>query len=248
MRLLLSNDDGYDSPGINILAETLAREHEVTICAPLRQMSATGHAVNIFKPLEIQRISPRIIALDGTPADCVKAAISGLFPDVTFDAVISGINDGPNLGEDVFYSGTVAAAREGALNGIFSIACSRDGWGIGTNYENPSLFIRKLLSSFSQEQLQRNTILNINFPLAGTWNSVELCSLGTRIYQDVARIYKEGNKEFLQIEGESPSFIDQPGSDLNAIHHGNVSITALANVEHDQLVHAALSEIIDILK
>lgn len=240
MTLLLSNDDGYLSPGLTILAETLSAGHRVFICAPYRQMSATSHAVNIFKPLELFRISPTVCALDGTPADCVKVGLSGIFPEVRFDLVISGINDGPNLGEDVIYSGTVAAAREASLNGYPALACSRDGWNVGKHYEQPSLFIARLLDHFPASLLHTPTILNINFPQTGNCEKYALTSLGKRIYTDDLVYYQEEGREFIRIEGDPPGFHPVPGSDLDAVSQGLVSITPLANAEHDPRISRCL--------
>ncbi len=234
MKILLSNDDGYQAEGLNVLAAVLSEKHEIYICAPFRQMSSTGHAVNIFKPLEIHTVSENIYALDGTPADCVKVALDGFFSNIKFDMVISGINDGPNLGDDIFYSGTVAAAREGSLNGLFSIACSRDGWGLKDNYLNPARFILRLLDHLSPEIIQINTILNVNFPQKGECREFQMTSLAKRVYTNEIKYFSQNGKSYLQIEGDPPYSVLTPGSDMEAILNGLVSITPLANMEHDQ--------------
>ena len=124
MKILVSNDDGIYSPGIQMLAKRLTQLGTVYVIAPDRERSAAGHSLTLDRPLLVEEIKERMFSVNGTPTDCVHMAISGLF-DFEHDMVVSGINHGPNMGEDVFYSGTVAAAMEGYLFGVPSIAFSQ---------------------------------------------------------------------------------------------------------------------------
>src|SRR5712691_956794 len=121
--ILVTNDDGYRSEGIRVLADALAPLGEVTVVAPIEEASAIGHALTLRRPLRLEHISERVLAVDGTPTDCVNLAITHVFKGLP-DLVVSGINKGWNLGDDVTYSGTVAGALEAALLGIPSIAVS----------------------------------------------------------------------------------------------------------------------------
>ena len=123
MRILLSNDDGFDAPGIQILAEALATRHEVTVVAPAVEQSAKSHAFSMWEPIRVQKRGPGRFVVHGTPADCVYIGLHSLCEDRP-DVVVSGVNKGANLGEDVHYSGTVAAAKEAALQGITGLAVS----------------------------------------------------------------------------------------------------------------------------
>ncbi len=240
MNILLTNDDGYLAAGLRTLCEKLEGRHRLYICAPMKQMSAMSHAITLFKPLEIIRSGGASFAVDGTPADCIKVALFYLFKDVRFDAVISGINSGPNMGDDIVYSGTVAGAREGSLNNIFSIAASLDAWDEKKDFDRPARFISELLDMLDNKIFNGNLLLNINFPDVENPGGVRITHLGKRIYKDSVISDKEGDKEFVTITGEEPGFGHDEGSDLNAVHDSYISITPLANDIRDPLLNESL--------
>jgi 5'-nucleotidase len=229
VNLLITNDDGYQSPGIRLLLEKLSVKHDVYLCAPKRQMSASGHAITLFKPMELIRVSEREYAVDGTPADCVKVALYHLYEKVKFDMIVSGVNDGPNMGDDIFYSGTVAAAREGSMNHIFAIAASLDGWKSGKDFVFPAEFIAELVDRISPDMLKENIVLNINFPNLPSVNGVKVTHLGERVYKDFIQVGEKDGLVTVTIAGDDPTFNDDQGSDMNAVSEGFISITPIAN-------------------
>jgi 5'-nucleotidase len=240
MNILLTNDDGYGAPGINLLKEKLVMDHKVYICAPMRQMSASSHAITLFKPMEMLKVNDCIYAVDGTPSDCVKIALFHFFRDIKFNAVISGINDGPNMGDDILYSGTVAGAREGSLNNIFSIAVSMDGWSINKNFDIPALFISELLERLERSFIKSNLMLNINFPDSCEPKGIKVTHLGKRIYKDRVISEEKEGKLLLTITGDEPGFYHDEGSDMNSVSDGYISITPLANEITDPVLKKRL--------
>jgi len=241
MNILLTNDDGYLAKGIQILYEKLSPNHNVYLCAPLKQMSASSHAISLFKPMEIKKVSENIYALDGTPADCVKVALLHLFKEVSFDIVLSGINDGPNMGEDIFYSGTVAGAREGLMNDIFSIASSIDGWSENKNFDKAASFLSELLQNIPKAILKEKIFLNINFPGIPNFKGIKVTHLGKRIYKDFVIYEEKDGKSFATLTGDEPGFSPHNGSDMSSVSEGYISITPLANEVFDPRLRDRLS-------
>src|SRR2546421_12682421 len=162
-RILITNDDGYRSAGIAALADAVAGLGEVTIVAPVTEASAIGHALTLRHPLRLERIADRLFAVDGTPTDCVNIAVTQVFKGLP-DLVVSGINKGWNLGDDVTYSGTVAGALEGALLGIAAIAVSlkatRGAYDFGPSAQAAAAFADAIF----RNPLPSRTFLNINVP------------------------------------------------------------------------------------
>ena len=229
MNILLTNDDGYNSEGIQALYKVLSKEHNVMFSAPLTEKSAAGHGVSLFKPMKYKDITDGY-ALDGTPADCVKVALFGLYKEVKFDLVVSGINNGSNMGDDIFYSGTVAAAREGLLNGIPGIACSIERkTGEKQNYTLAAEFICRLINKTSENILKQQIVLNVNFPLQGNYDKIKITHLGKRVYNDTIHFEEKNDEKYASIIGDHLSFLHCEGSDLNCVDEGNVSITPLSN-------------------
>jgi 5'-nucleotidase len=229
MNILLTNDDGYQAPGIQTLKTGLSESHNVYLCAPLRQMSATSHAITLFKPMQIVEAAENEFAIDGTPADCIKVALFHLYKNIRFDIVISGINDGANMGDDIFYSGTVAGAREGSMNKIFSIAASLDGWTGERNFTLPAAFVVELISKMDENILKENMVLNINFPNNNKPGGVKVTHLGERVYKDYITLSEKDGRNYVTIEGEDPGYQDWEGSDMNAVGENYISITPIAN-------------------
>ncbi len=168
MKILITNDDGYAAPGIQILYETLQKNHEVTLVAPDREKSAVGHGISLNNPLRIESVrldnGSKGYAVNGTPADCVKLALFELFATPP-DLVIAGINPGSNTGVNINYSGTVAAVREAAINGIQAMAASLEvGQYNHLDFSGMAAFIETLIEKISSFTLAPGTFLNINAP------------------------------------------------------------------------------------
>ena len=228
MNILLTNDDGYNSIGIEALHRVLSKDYNVFLAAPLTQKSAAGHSISLSKPMKLKEIIGGY-AIDGTPADCIKVALYGLYKDMKFDLVVSGINDGPNMGCDIFYSGTVAGAREGLLNEIPGIACSMQKLAKYEDYNAAANYINRLISKLSESALTKQVILNINFPLGEVYDTVKITHLGKRVYNDTIYFEEQENGKYASIIGDCMSFLHCKGSDLNCVDEGGVSITPLSN-------------------
>jgi len=234
MRILLTNDDGFFAEGITALYTALAKDqqHEIYIIAPEAQRSATGRSITLHKPLFVTKhdlLGNDIgLAINGTPTDCVKLAIQGeLFPNKP-DLIISGINDGPNLGTDIFYSGTVSAAMEGALLGIPSLAVSLASYEY-RNYLPSANYIKDLIHNHFELLDDRDGLLNINIP--GTeqsnWRGVRITKLGKSKYENTFENRKTPfGKEYYWISG-TLVFDDEADTDLKAVQDGYISITPL---------------------
>ena len=236
MNILITNDDGYFSEGIQKLKEILSEEVNVYLCAPMSEKSASSHSITLFKKMELLEIDEKNFAIEGTPADCVKVALLYLFKDIIFDFVISGINNGPNMGEDIFYSGTVAGAREGLLNNIFSIAVSTDGWNIPKNFDLPARFIRKIVKKLDHKIKSEKIIININFPLTEKPKGIKITHLGRRVYKDSIIFENINKKNYVTIGGDDPGFEYGENSDLQMVSEGFVSITPLINEVYDKKI------------
>jgi len=220
--ILLSNDDGVNSPGLTHLREGIIHMGDVYTIAPHFEMSGASHSVTLRKPIEVKRLSKREFAVKGTPVDCIFIGIFDILPRKP-DLVISGINPGYNLGEDVFYSGTVAAAREGAFYGIPSIAVSLQKndspffWD--TAVEFTRIFAHKLLKG------ELPLLLNLNIPniTLSEIKGVRFVKLGKRYYKNPVKRNKKG---YFEIGGE-PLFDAEPMTDINAVMEGYVACTPL---------------------
>ncbi|MDD4422916.1 MAG: 5'/3'-nucleotidase SurE, partial [Eubacteriales bacterium] len=186
MRILISNDDGIQADGLNVLRESLQDQHQVCVVAPDRERSATGHKITVSRPLRVKELTyPGSDTIgwevDGTPADCVKLGLEALIPEPP-DLVISGINFGPNLGTDVLYSGTVSAAVEGMINDIPSIAISLASHEF-CDFTFSGELIKKMVSILDDELTPR-TLLNINMP-PGAPRGIKVTRLGHRRYVNI---------------------------------------------------------------
>jgi len=223
--ILLSNDDGHFSRGIQALRAAMLEVGNVVICAPETEQSAASHALSLHRPLRLRRAAEGVFAVDGTPADCVYVALHAegrLLPRKP-DLVVSGINHGLNLGQDVFYSGTVAAAREGALRGIAAIAVSAHPQAdFAVAAARCAELARKVL-----ESRMAPLLLNVNFPRE--WGpSLVATRLGARIYEEVIDFRRDpGGREYFWVGGPSVRHDPDPGSDTDAYDAGKVSVTPL---------------------
>ncbi|MGH7828525.1 MAG: 5'/3'-nucleotidase SurE [Candidatus Binatia bacterium] len=229
MIILVSNDDGIQSEGITALEESLHHVGEIYTVAPDRAQSSMSHALTLHRPLRVHEVAPRRLAVDGTPTDCVKLALTGLLP-VRPDLVVSGINKGPNLGDDIIYSGTVSAAIEGALLGIPAIAVSLVTFQ-NFDFRAAAEFTATLVSRVCERGgIPPETLLNVNVPplpkekLKG-W---QLTRMGKRHYSEniVERIDPRGVK-YYWIGGDDLGFAQEDGTDCVAVHDGYISVTPL---------------------
>jgi 5'-nucleotidase len=234
--LLVTNDDGVHSPGIHILAEALATLGEVTIVAPVGESSAIGHALTLARPLRLERLGARLFSVDGTPTDCVNVAVStvlGARPDL----VVSGINKGYNLGDDVTYSGTVAGALEGALLGVPGLAVSLDHTGGDFDFAPAATAARHLAERILRLGLPPRTLLNVNVP-KGPIRGYQATVQGKRNHvTKVTRSIDPRGRPYYWIEEGESAWENDVRSDYHAVGSGWVSVTPLQPdlTRHDAL-------------
>lgn len=234
MKVLLTNDDGYRADGIWALARALAPKAEVVILAPDQQRSAVSHAVTLHKPLRLWRDEkmeePGITVYysNGTPADCAMLGIFETAPDCNL--VISGVNSGPNMGEDVIYSGTVAAAMEGALLGKTAVAVSLAKYG--DNYALAAEFMSGVFEEIAAKGLPPRTLLNINVPPVdkSQYAGFRVTRLGSRRYEDVVQRRRDprGQVYYWLAGNQIPETADDPGTDHGAVRKGLISISPVS--------------------
>jgi 5'-nucleotidase len=240
MNFFLNNDDGIWAEGLLTLAKEIRKIGKVLIVAPDREQSATSHSLTLHRPLRINKIEPDRYAVDGTPTDAVMVAFHGLLKRKKPDLLISGINQGPNLGDDVTYSGTVAAAIEGTLLGIPSIAVSHSNWVPG-EFGAAARWTARFVQKLAAEKLPPGTFLNINFPRVPKnrrFSHYQITKLGARKYNDVIiRKTDPRGKHYYWIGGE-PTYRRAEETDFTAVAAGKVSITPL---KVDLTDYAALS-------
>lgn len=228
MKILVSNDDGYMSEGIKTLAEELAKLGEITVVAPDRNRSGASNSLTLENPLRVNQLSDDIYRVEGTPTDCVHLAITGLL-DYEPDMVVSGINAGANLGDDVLYSGTVAAAMEGRFLGLPAIAISLVGTQ-GKHYQTAAWVAHQLVSKQQVKALPADTILNVNVPdlPIEELQGFETTRLGHR--HKAEPVIKEFDPRGRAMYWIGPAGEEEdagPGTDFNAIRRGAVSVTPL---------------------
>lgn len=224
--ILISNDDGIRSEGLARLASALKRVGTVYVVAPDRERSAASHSLTLHRPLRVHKVGAQSYAVDGTPTDCVTLAINGILP-ARPDIVVSGINHGGNLGEDVSYSGTVSAAMEGTLLGIPSIAFSlagRDGY----DFTAAASFASRLVRHVFKSGLPKDTLLNVNVPAGRSVRNYKITTLGKRFFSDVVveKVDPRG-KKYYWIGGDMVRWEGGKEADFQAIQDGFVSITPI---------------------
>ena len=232
-RILIVNDDGVNAPGIKLLEKVaMSLSDDVWVVAPEQEKSGAGHSLTLSDPLRMRKISARKFAVDGTPTDCVMMAVNKVFNNEKPDLILSGINRGANMGEDVTYSGTIAACMEGTLLGIPSIALSQSfanrkvmHWAAAENYA-PDI-IKKLVKTGWPE----GVLINVNFPDVAQTNvkGVEVVPQGKRDYSDLEIVERVNAREqtyywigFRPTQGEP-----KRNSDLGATADGYISVTPL---------------------
>lgn len=240
LNILISNDDGVHAPGINILFEVLKDIANVTMVAPLEERSTTGHTLTLDHPLRITNISEGVYGCSGYPADCALMGIASILKDTKVDLFISGINRGANLGQDIYYSGTVAAAREATFRGIPSIAVSST-MDFQSNHKpkdeyfyTAANFIKKLVLKDIHTQISPMNVLNINVPdvLEHEIKGAEVATLGFRRYsEDIQDRVDFRKREYYWIGGVYEGHDKKDGSDCSVIDQGKISLTSLNLLE-----------------
>jgi len=228
-RILVTNDDGIDAPGIRALAKAMTALGEVWVVAPEKTQNAVGRAMTLHKPLRLRQMRARWFAVNGTPADCVTLAVCKLLEEILPTLVVSGINKGWNLGDDVTNSGTVAGALEGMLHGIPSMAISLEDCS-KASYAVAGHFALRLAERILKSGLPEGTVLNVNVPGAKKENiaGIQFTSLSQRRYHDpvVEKVDPRGGV-YYWIAGERQSWAREKPSDHDAVEMKKVSVTPL---------------------
>ena len=241
-RILVTNDDGVRSDGIHALGRALARLGDVTIVAPHIEASAIGHALTLRRPLRVERLQERVYEVDGTPTDCVNVAIAKILEGPP-DLVVSGINKGYNLGDDVTYSGTVAGAMEGALLGIPSVAVSLERTPQPYDFGPAADAAVRVAEGVLRARLPQRTFVNVNVP-AGRPRGFRLTVQARRNHVTVVdeRIDPRGQAYYWIEEGQN-DWEPHDRSDYQAVRDGYVSVTPLQPDLTDHAAFAALEEL-----
>ncbi len=239
MKILLSNDDGFLAPGLAILAKHLKTIADITVVAPDRNRSGASNSLSLVNPLRVTLAENSFYSVNGTPTDCVHLALTGLLKDMP-DMVVSGINEGSNLSDDVLYSGTVAAAMEGRFLGISSLAVSLAGPKC-MHYETAAEIARLLVTRLKNDPLPQHTILNVNVPDLPLLDvrGIQVTRLGTRhIAEPTIKTVDPRGRRIYWIGQPGPEEDAGPGTDFHAVNSGYISITPL----HLDLTHYEVFE------
>lgn len=241
LNVLLTNDDGIEADGLQAMRIALAELSDVrlAVIAPDGNRSAMARSITTRRPLWVEEVpfpdGTLGYATDGTPVDCVRLASLGLVENFAADLVVAGINHGANLGDDITYSGTVAAALEGVVLGLPAIAVSQQSrarlldyrFHGGFGFEIAAAFVARLVERIEDVPLPARTLLNVNVP-AGEPSGVEVTSLGKRIYKDELKLeHEEEHRRRYWIYGSDPGFHDEPGTDLAAVSAGRIAVTPI---------------------
>ena len=228
MRILLSNDDGYFAPGLSALADALGDLGDVVVVAPEQNRSGASNSLTLDRPLFLKKAANGFHFVNGTPTDCVHLAVTGMLDSLP-DIIVSGINNGANMGDDTIYSGTVAAATEGYLLGIPSIAISLTSFD-GRNFASAGLVARQLVERFIRQPMQEPVLLNVNVPDIpySELKGMEVTCLGRRHKAEpVVKTVSPRNETLYWIGAAGAAADAGPGTDFNAVERGCVSITPL---------------------
>ncbi len=241
VRVLLTNDDGIEAEGLQTLRRALLEipAVELAVIAPDGNRSAMARSITTRRPLWVAEVDfgdgTSGYATDGTPVDCVRLARLGLIDGFTADVIVSGINHGANLGDDITYSGTVAAALEGVVLGLPAIAASQQSaaremdfrLGDRFDFEEGARFVARVVEEIAEVPMPAGTLLNVNCP-AGDARGVEVTRLGKRIYRDQLELTdQEDDRRRYWIYGADPGFEDEKGTDMAAVAAGRIAVTPL---------------------
>ena len=245
-RILLSNDDGIDAPGLKIL-ETIARtlSDDVWVVAPLREQSATGHSITLRRPLQILKQGENKFAVDGTPTDCVLLAVNQIMRNYKPDLVLSGVNQGRNVGEDMTYSGTIAAAMEATLFEIPAVALSQnmsDGdfrerrGNVKRKYSPAIAHAAQVIRKVTQVSWPKDVLMNVNFPAASRMpiSGIEVTTEGrSKLGDEVIENKDPRGNSYYWIGARNAALNYPKGTDLHAVENGFVSVTPISlNMTH----------------
>ena len=238
MKILISNDDGYFSPGIAALAKALATLGQVTVVAPERDRSASSNSLTLDRPLSVRKSADGFLFVNGTPTDCVHLAVTGLLAELP-DVVVSGINHGANMGDDTIYSGTVAAATEGYLLGIPSMAVSLVGKSSG-HFDTAARVARDIAERFGRSPVDHPILLNVNVPDL-PWEAikgVQTTRLGKRHKAEpVIKAHNPRGEAVYWVGAAGEAADAGPGTDFHAVAAGYVSVTPLrVDLTHHELI------------
>ena len=244
MLILCTNDDGYLAPGLAVLAEAAQALGEVHVVAPDREQSATSHSLTMHVPVRARHVRDGVHSVTGTPTDCVMLAVEALLPRRP-DFVLSGVNHGMNMGEDVLYSGTVSAAMEATIFGIPAVALSYAGRGRAEHLEAYGPFLAELLARLVRPggQWPAETLLNVNLPPVPPEEvkGVRVTRLGRRVFTDaLTKGVDPSGREYFWIGGGNVAWGAHEGTDFHAVDEGYVSVTPL---HLDLTNHALISEV-----
>jgi 5'-nucleotidase len=250
MRILVSNDDGVHAEGLKVLARELEQLGDVWVVAPLQEKSTTGHSLTLHKPLRMHSMGPRTYGVSGSPADCIYMGIKQVIKGMP-DLVISGINRGANLGQDVYYSGTVSAAREACILGIRSLAVS-----LATDFDNPradselnylsaAKLAVKVLKKMSSFDVPKHSLLNLNVPdlPLKSIKGVVLARQGFRYYSgNIVKRTDHRGRDYYWVGGKYKGFLKESGTDCHAVETKYASLTPLRLDSTDSRYLQALQE------
>jgi 5'-nucleotidase len=241
LRVLLTNDDGIEAEGLQALRRALVAlpDVELAVVAPDGNRSATARSITFARPLWVTEVpfhdGTHGFACDGTPVDCVRLSALGLIEGFRPDVVVSGINHGANLGDDITYSGTVAAALEGVMLGVPAVAVSQQSaagemdFRLGARFDFgvAAAFAAAVVDRLDDVPLPAGTLLNVNVP-CGEPTAVEVARLGKRVYRDELSLVEEADgRRRYRIYGDAPVHHDEPGTDLSAVADGRIAVTPL---------------------
>ncbi len=250
MRILLANDDGVHAPGIRALYKELSPIHETTIIAPLEERSTTGHSLSLDKPLRLEKLEDNIYGCSGFPSDCVLMGVAHVMKENRPEIVVSGINRGANLGQDLYYSGTVAAAREGTFHKVPSIAVSLVFNSLVEEhyYDVAATFIKWCLEMELAKHCGPMNLININVPNL-PMKQIKGCKfseIGFRRYSEEIHARMDArNREYYWIAGMYEGFDENLSSDCQAVHDGYIAITPHALVGGANSDYRGLKECIE---
>lgn len=237
-RIMVCNDDGISGPGLKPLVAAMKRLGTVLTCVPHQERSADSHSLTLHKPIRVHHSAPGLYALNGSPADCARFGVLEIMKGKV-DLVVSGINRGYNLGEDVIYSGTVAAAMEAALLDVPSIAFSNDPEA--DDFAAAAAYARQLARLALKRGIPRGVLLNVNFPAVGKFRGALPVRLGRRIYsKDVTRRSDPRGGVYYWLAGRTVEGITEDGTDVAAVARGYVSVTPLRIDNTDEQTLGAL--------
>jgi 5'-nucleotidase len=226
--IMVTNDDGIRAEGLSALIESIDDFGRILVIAPEQEQSASSHSITLDKPLRIKKYSNNKFGVSGTPADCVLLLVHGIL-DKKPDLIVSGINHGPNMGEDVIYSGTVAAAIEGSILGIPSLAISVASWDF-LHFEASAKISRYIVRRILELEKENVPLWNVNIPPLpeNEINGIKITKLGSRVYHDIiVKNTDPRGKDYYWIGGGKPGWNSDEDSDFSAVSRGYVSISPM---------------------